>query len=91
MENGRGWGLKTMEDVVKGQLVFEYVGEVIDDDGVRVRWGERGGGGSGGGLRVEYVPVDWPQKRMHEHQELHPHDHNMYVMELENGYFLDAR
>ncbi|XP_017768211.1 PREDICTED: uncharacterized protein LOC108556555 [Nicrophorus vespilloides] len=28
---GRGWGLKTLEPVKKGQFVIEYVGEVIDD------------------------------------------------------------
>ena len=35
-EPGRGWGLRTLEDVKEGQLVFEYVGEVLDDDEVKV-------------------------------------------------------
>ena len=35
-EYGCGWGLKTLEYVKKGQLVFEYVGEVIDDDELTV-------------------------------------------------------
>ncbi|XP_067132924.1 LOW QUALITY PROTEIN: histone-lysine N-methyltransferase NSD2 [Centruroides vittatus] len=28
----RGWGLKTLEDVKKGQFVNEYVGELIDEE-----------------------------------------------------------
>lgn len=28
----RGWGLKTLEDVKKGEFVIEYVGELIDDE-----------------------------------------------------------
>ncbi|KMQ92238.1 histone-lysine n-methyltransferase nsd2 [Lasius niger] len=28
---GRGWGLKTLEDIKAGQFVIEYVGEVIDE------------------------------------------------------------
>lgn len=28
---GRGWGLRTLEDIKAGQFVIEYVGEVIDD------------------------------------------------------------
>lgn len=36
-EHGRGWGLRASEDVKKGQLVFEYVGEVIDDEELHVR------------------------------------------------------
>jgi hypothetical protein len=30
-EPGRGWGLQAAQDVSKGQLIHEYVGEVIDD------------------------------------------------------------
>lgn len=30
-ESGKGWGLVPMEDVPKGKLVQEYVGEVIDE------------------------------------------------------------
>ena len=64
-EGGCGWGLRTMEDVKKGQLVFEYVGEVIDDEIL--------------------------EARLTEHARDHPNDHNMYIMELESGYYLDAR
>jgi SET domain-containing protein len=28
---GRGWGLRTLEDIKAGQFVIEYVGEVIDE------------------------------------------------------------
>lgn len=64
-EGGCGWGLRTLENVRKGQLVFEYVGEVIDDDILELR--------------------------LQEHARERPNDHNMYVMELESGYYLDAR
>lgn len=30
-EKGRGWGLQTLEKVCKGELVQEYIGEVIDE------------------------------------------------------------
>ena len=50
-EEGRGWGLKLGEPVRQGQLVREYVGEVLD--------------------------VDALQRRMAEHQRLHPGDVNM--------------
>lgn len=36
-EGGCGWGLRALEEVKKGQLVFEYMGEVIDDDILNVR------------------------------------------------------
>ena len=29
-EHGKGWGLKAMEKILKGELVQEYVGEIID-------------------------------------------------------------
>jgi len=64
-EGGCGWGLRTLEDVRKGQLVFEYVGEVIDDELL--------------------------EARLQEHAREHPNDHNMYIMELEKGFYLDAR
>ncbi len=35
-EGGCGFGLRTLEAVKKGQLVFEYVGEVIDDEMLNV-------------------------------------------------------
>lgn len=31
-ESGKGWGLVTLEDIPKGNLVQEYVGEVIDEN-----------------------------------------------------------
>ncbi len=31
------------------------------------------------------------QARLEEHAKDHPNDHNMYIMELESGYYLDAR
>jgi hypothetical protein len=31
------------------------------------------------------------QSRLEEHARDHPNDHNMYIMELESGYYLDAR
>lgn len=33
----RGWGLKALEDIKKGQFVIEYVGELIDDEEFRRR------------------------------------------------------
>ena len=65
MENGMGWGLKTLEDVKKGKLIREYVGEVLTEDMLTER--------------MEY-------QRKHD-----PTNVNMYVMELENGLYLDAR
>ncbi|XP_012235708.1 histone-lysine N-methyltransferase NSD2 isoform X2 [Linepithema humile] len=34
---GRGWGLRTLEDIQAGQFVIEYVGEVIDEAEYRCR------------------------------------------------------
>ena len=31
-ETGKGWGLVTLENIPKGKLVLEYVGEVINED-----------------------------------------------------------
>ncbi|GBP05887.1 Histone-lysine N-methyltransferase, H3 lysine-36 and H4 lysine-20 specific [Eumeta japonica] len=33
----RGWGLKTLQDIKKGQFVIEYVGELIDEEEFRRR------------------------------------------------------
>ncbi|XP_045136692.1 histone-lysine N-methyltransferase NSD2-like isoform X4 [Portunus trituberculatus] len=33
----RGWGLKTLDDIKKGEFVIEYVGELIDDEEFRRR------------------------------------------------------
>ncbi|XP_039625171.1 histone-lysine N-methyltransferase NSD3 isoform X2 [Polypterus senegalus] len=35
--DGRGWGLKTKQDLKKGEFVNEYVGEVIDSEECRQR------------------------------------------------------
>ncbi|XP_066278922.1 histone-lysine N-methyltransferase NSD2-like isoform X2 [Branchiostoma lanceolatum] len=35
--DGRGWGLKTMVDVKKHDFVYEYVGELIDEEEVQRR------------------------------------------------------
>ncbi|XP_050534604.1 histone-lysine N-methyltransferase NSD3 isoform X3 [Daktulosphaira vitifoliae] len=37
LTNGRGWGLKTLEDIKEGSFVIEYVGEVIDEEEFRNR------------------------------------------------------
>ena len=65
LEEGMGWGLKTLEDLAAGQLVREYVGEVLTEAML--------------------------EARMAEHARTNPNDVNMYVMELENGIYLDAR
>ena len=31
-----GWGLRVREDVSKGSLIIEYVGEIISEDQMRV-------------------------------------------------------
>ena len=36
-EQGRGWGLVTVDGVKKGDLVQEYVGEVIDEEEMKTR------------------------------------------------------
>jgi hypothetical protein len=36
-EGDMGWGLRTVQAVSKGQLVIEYVGEIIDDDEMQKR------------------------------------------------------
>ncbi|TMW63330.1 hypothetical protein Poli38472_002271 [Pythium oligandrum] len=61
----KGWGLKILEPVKAGQLVIEYVGEVINEE-------EK-------------------NRRLSEHARLNPEDKNMYIMELSNGVYIDAR
>nr|XP_006812995.1 PREDICTED: histone-lysine N-methyltransferase NSD2-like isoform X2 [Saccoglossus kowalevskii] len=36
-EKGRGWGLKTTQDIKKGDFVHEYVGELVDEETCRER------------------------------------------------------
>jgi hypothetical protein len=64
-EHAMGWGCKAGEDIPEGQLVIEYVGEVIDDAEVELR--------------------------MKNQKEFTPHDHEYYIMQLENGYFVDGK
>ena len=64
-ELGKGWGLTAVNEVKIGELVQEYVGEIIDEKTKRKR-------------------LDlWAQD--------HPHDPNFYIMQLESGWYIDAR
>mmetsp|Transcript_32718 Transcript_32718/g.48443 ORF Transcript_32718/g.48443 Transcript_32718/m.48443 type:complete len:754 (+) Transcript_32718:161-2422(+) len=64
-EQGKGWGLITLVPLKKGDLVQEYVGEVIDEN------------------KKEQRLKDWSKD--------HPNDPNFYVMQLEAGWYIDAR
>ena len=64
-EEGMGWGCKVCQDVSKGALVIEYIGEVID--------------------------IEEMQRRNVHQRQHNPHDRDFYVMELENGYFVDGK
>lgn len=64
-ENGKGWGLITLEAVKKGDLVQEYVGEVIDEK--------------------------TKDERLTTWSKVHPNDPNFYIMQLEAGWYIDAR
>lgn len=64
-EQGRGWGLVLMSKVYDGDLVIEYVGEVIDEK--------------------------TKDTRLQEWTDEHPNDPNFYIMELQPGWFIDAR
>jgi hypothetical protein len=64
-EQGKGWGLVTLEPLEKGDLVQEYVGEVIDEK-----------------TKTE---------RLQAWSEDHPNDPNFYIMQLEAGWYIDAR
>lgn len=65
MEFERGWGLKVIEPVAKGQLVIEYIGEVINQETTT--------------------------KRMADQRKFTPNDHDFYIMQLENGVFVDGK
>jgi hypothetical protein len=39
-EQGKGWGLVTQQDIYKGELITEYVGEVVDEETKEVRLAE---------------------------------------------------
>ena len=64
-EFGKGWGLVALDGVVAGDLVLEYVGEVLNDEQIT--------------------------KRLHDHEEYKPNDPNFYIMELQHGWYIDAR
>lgn len=64
-EQGKGWGLITVNGVQKGELVEEYVGEIVDEKTKRER--------------LETWAKD------------HPNDPNFYLMQLEPGWYIDAR
>jgi hypothetical protein len=64
-QQGKGWGLITVDGVKKGHLVQEYVGEIIDEKMKR--------------HRLEMWSKD------------HPNDPNFYIMQLEPGWYIDAR
>ena len=64
-EQGKGWGLITLEALKKGDLVQEYVGEVIDENTKRERL------------------TNWTKD--------HPNDPNFYIMQLDAGWYIDAR
>ncbi|PAA63624.1 hypothetical protein BOX15_Mlig026212g1, partial [Macrostomum lignano] len=36
-QGGRGWGLKAMQDIAKGEFVNEYVGDLIDEEEAKKR------------------------------------------------------
>jgi len=60
-----GWGLIALDDVKPGDLIHEYVGEVLTEKQV--------------------------EERLSEHERLKPNDPNFYIMELQNGWYIDAR
>ena len=64
-EKGRGWGLVPVDPVHQGDLVVEYVGEVIDEA--------------------------TKESRLAAWSDEHPNDPNFYIMELQTGWFIDAR
>ena len=64
-EQGKGWGLVTMQALKEGDLVVEYVGEVIDESTKNARL------------------VAWSRD--------HPNDTNFYIMQLQQGWYIDAR
>jgi hypothetical protein len=64
-EPGMGWGCRAMENVRRGTLVIEYVGEVIDMHEMRDRMTRQ---------RIET-----------------PQDRDFYIMELDEGYYIDGK
>jgi hypothetical protein len=64
-EQGKGWGLVTLQPLKKGDFAQEYVGEIIDEKTKEARLSE------------------WTKD--------HPNDPNFYIMQLEAGWYIDAR
>lgn len=64
-EQGKGWGLVTLQPLKKGELVLEYTGEVIDEA--------------------------TKEARLQEWSRDHPSDPNFYIMQLQPGWYIDAR
>lgn len=64
-EKGKGWGLTAIHGIKAGDLVLEYVGEVIDED--------------------------TKDSRLESWAQDHPNDPNFYVMQLDTGWYIDAR
>jgi len=64
-QKGKGWGLIAVDGIKEGDLVQEYVGEIVDEMTKRER------------LEV------WAQE--------HPNDPNFYIMQLQSGWYIDAR
>ena len=64
-EQGKGWGLITVDGIKKGELVQEYMGEIIDEA--------------------------TKEKRLEDWSKEHPNDPNFYIMELQTGWYIDAR
>jgi len=64
-EQGKGWGMITVNGVRRGNLVQEYVGEIIDEKMKR--------------------------ERLNTWSKEHPNDPNFYIMQLQSGWYIDAR
>lgn len=64
-EQGKGWGLITLAPLKRGDLVQEYVGEIIDEKA--------------------------KEERLTLWSKDHPNDPNFYIMQLEHGWYIDAR
>lgn len=64
-EHAMGWGLRATQHIKEGDLVIEYIGEVIDENEMR--------------------------RRLETQRRDHPSDHDFYVMELDNGFYVDGK
>jgi hypothetical protein len=64
-EAGMGWGCRALQEVCKGTLIIEYIGEVINTAEM--------------------------QKRNTDQRTNSPWDHEFYIMELDNGIFVDGK